>query len=118
VSFIAVNNSASLEPEVRTYNLTDNEPQSTSSTSHGHQSLKLSTAHLYLRRAWSTGIRQRFSTQAAASGDYTKAWRSIFKNKSDSYDRGTVLVVSTDGTAEFTNIQDAIEQVPDPTPSG
>jgi hypothetical protein len=113
VSFIAVTISASPEPEVRTYNLTNYEPQSNFSASHAHESLKVSTTHLHPRRAWSTGIRQRLSSQAAVSGDYTRAWRSIFKNVSAYYDRGTVLIVSTDGTSEFTNVQDAIDQVPE-----
>ncbi|KAG0581604.1 hypothetical protein KC19_4G265100 [Ceratodon purpureus] len=117
VSFLAVSNTAALEPEGGTsYNHTDDEPQRrTFSTSHAHKSLEVFTAHLPSRSAWSTRSRQLRSQAPAASGDHARqlAWRSIFKNVSDYYDRGIVLVVGADATAEFTSIQDAIDQVPE-----
>ena len=114
VLFIVVTSiSAFPEREVRTYNLKEDESQSTFSALHGsYPHLKSSTRHKYRRGSWSKRDRQHRS-HAASGRNYSQAWRSIFKNGRDYYNGGTVLVVSTDGTAQYTNIQDAIDQVPE-----
>lgn len=105
MSFATRNISAALETEVTTYNVSDMVPfdNSPSNISHRYQNLRAlfgqhRTGHSVRSQAW-------FS-------DYSQG-RSIFKNVSEYYDEGIVLVVSLDGTAQYSNIQDAIDQVPE-----
>jgi hypothetical protein len=87
-------------------------PRSTLSTSHhGYQNLEVNSEHRrYSRRGWATRSRH-IHTEPAFRESYSQARKSILKNVDYGDDR--VLVVSTDGAAAYSSIQDAINQVPE-----
>lgn len=101
--FSALINSAALETSG---------PRNTLSTSHrGYQNLEAnSEQRRYSRRGWATRS-MHVHTEPAFRESYSQARKSILKNVDYGDDR--VLVVSTDGAAAYSSIQDAINQVPE-----
>ena len=71
---------------------------------HGSQAMEVPSDRSHPRRGGAN-----FGERPA----HSQAWRSIFKEYRDVYGDDTVLFVSTDGTTDYSSIQDAVAQVPD-----
>lgn len=77
----------------------------------GHYNVTVHSKYPCPRRRWAMRSRRNHS-ETALGESYSEASRSVFKH-ADHCDKTSVLVVSADGSAEYSSIQDAIDQVPD-----